>query len=92
MRSTSAGSRATRPGPLDALRRRRFGREHSDMVIMHFDLIRLRHDYCWLQGIGASGRSGNDESGSGAGVTLDHAMTVEELPVGDEAAQSAYAT
>ena len=30
-----------------------FGREPTDMVIMHFDLIRFQRQYHWLQGIGA---------------------------------------
>jgi hypothetical protein len=59
-----------------------FGRERSDMVIMHFDLIRYQHDYCWLQGIGVV-RSINDEGGSGAGMTLEHVMTVEDLSADD---------
>jgi transglutaminase-like putative cysteine protease len=59
-----------------------FGRERSDMVIMHFDLIRVERDYCWLQGIGAV-RSLNEEAGTGAGMTLEHVMTVEPLSADD---------
>jgi transglutaminase-like putative cysteine protease len=62
-----------------------FGRERTDMVIMHFDLIRFQRHYYWLQGIGAV-RSINEEAASAAGMTLEHVMTVEELPDGDEPA------
>jgi transglutaminase-like putative cysteine protease len=62
-----------------------FGQERSDMVIMHFDLIRFQHTYCWLQGIGGV-RSRNEELGTGAGMTLEHAMTVEVLAGDDEPA------
>ena len=65
-----------------------FGREPTDMVIMHFDLIRFQHQYHWLQGIGAVRSINVNEEGSAAGMSLEHAMTVEELPVGDEAAQA----
>ena len=65
-----------------------FGQEQSDMVIMHFDLIRFHHQYCWLQGIGGV-RSINEELGSGAGMTLEHKMTVEDLASDDEPAPAA---
>jgi transglutaminase-like putative cysteine protease len=68
-----------------------FGHERTDMVIMHFDLIRLLHQYCWLQGIGVV-RSTNEEQGSAAGMTLEHVMTVEaktgdDLPAAGPARQ-----
>jgi hypothetical protein len=62
-----------------------FGRERSDMVIMHFDLIRFQRQYHWLQGIAAV-RSINDEASSTAGMTLEHTMTVEERSDPDEPA------
>ena len=62
-----------------------FGRERTDMVIMHFDLIRFFHQYCWLQGIGAV-RSKNEQEGTGAGMTLKHTMTVLDLGPDDEPA------
>jgi transglutaminase-like putative cysteine protease len=56
-----------------------FGREHFDMVIAHFDLIRLHGKYHWMQGIGvAESLSGQ---GSGGGTSFEHSMTVEELPL-----------
>jgi transglutaminase-like putative cysteine protease len=65
-----------------------FGKEQSDMVIMHFDLIRFQHRYCWLQGIGGV-RSINENDGTGAGMTLEHVMTVENLSSDDEPAAGA---
>ena len=62
-----------------------FGQERTDMVIMHFDLIKFLHTYCWLQGIGGV-RSINDEAGSSSGMTLEHKMTVEDLPTDSEPA------
>ena len=62
-----------------------FGRERTDMVIMHFDPIRFQHQYHWMQGIGAV-RSINEEAASTAGMTLEHVMTVEELADQDEPA------
>jgi transglutaminase-like putative cysteine protease len=56
-----------------------FGREHFDMVITHFDLIRLHGKYHWMQGIGiAESLSGQ---GSGGGSSFEHTMAVEELPL-----------
>ena len=53
-----------------------FGSERSDMVIMHYDLVRFEHQYCWLQGIGIV-RSKNDEAGNASGMSLEHTMTIE---------------
>jgi transglutaminase-like putative cysteine protease len=55
-----------------------FGREHFDMVITHFDLVRLGGRYQWLQGIGTL--QARNTEGSGGRITLDHAMRVEVLP------------
>ncbi len=60
-----------------------FGSDRSDMVIMHYDLIRFEHQYCWLQGIGVV-RSKNNEEGSVSGMTLNHTMTIETLPDEDQ--------
>ena len=48
----------------------------SDMVIMHFDLIRFQRQYHWLQGIVAVVRSMTKRRATGA--DLEHTMTVEE--------------
>ncbi len=56
-----------------------FGREHFDMIITHFDLVRLNGKYQWLQGI-ATLQALNSGSGGGK-ITLDHAMRVEVLPL-----------
>jgi transglutaminase-like putative cysteine protease len=56
-----------------------FGRESTDMVIMHFDLIRLERQYHWLQGIGAVRSINHNEEGNAAGMSLEHSMTVEIL-------------
>jgi transglutaminase-like putative cysteine protease len=68
-----------------------FGREPTDMVIMHFDLIRFERLYHWLQGIGTVRSINQNHEGTGAGLRLEHAMTVEVLaesaaptPVGPE--------
>jgi transglutaminase-like putative cysteine protease len=66
-----------------------FGHERPDMVIMHFDLIRFQHQYHWLQGIGIVRSINVNDEGSTAGMSLEAAMTVEELSVGDEAAPGA---
>jgi transglutaminase-like putative cysteine protease len=63
-----------------------FGREPTDMVIMHFDLIRFDQQYHWLQGIGAVRSINHNEEGRGAGMSLDHKMTVEILAQSDEPA------
>ena len=60
-----------------------FGREPTDMVIMHFDLIKFERQYHWLQGIGTVRSISQDGEGSGAGMRLEHAMTVDVLPEGD---------
>lgn len=60
-----------------------FGREPTDMVIMHFDLIRFEHIYHWLQGIGAVRSINQNEEGSAAGMSLEHKMTVEVLAESD---------
>ena len=57
-----------------------FGREPTDMVIMHFDLIKFERQYHWLQGIGTVRSINQNGEGSGAGLRLEHAMTVEVLP------------
>jgi transglutaminase-like putative cysteine protease len=54
-----------------------FGREHFDMVITHFDLVRLGGRYQWLQGIGNFQAL---NSGGGGRISFDHAMRVEILP------------
>jgi transglutaminase-like putative cysteine protease len=56
-----------------------FGREPTDMVIMHFDLIRFERQYHWLQGIGTVRSINQNHEGTGAGLRLEHAMTVEIL-------------
>ena len=68
-----------------------FGREPTDMVIMHFDLIRFERQYHWLQGIGTVRSINQNHEGTGAGLRLEHEMTVEILtesaaptPVGPE--------
>jgi transglutaminase-like putative cysteine protease len=66
-----------------------FGHESSDMVIMHFDLIRFRHQYHWLQGIGIVRSINVNDEGSTSGMSLEAAMTVEVVPVGEEPAQNA---
>ena len=53
------------------------------MVIMHFDLIKFERQYHWLQGIGTVRSINQNGEGSGAGLRLEHAMTVEVLPDGD---------
>jgi transglutaminase-like putative cysteine protease len=58
-----------------------FGSEHADMLITHFDLIRINDRSHWMQGLGAV-RFQNAE-GSGAGMTFEHAMVVEALPADD---------
>ena len=60
-----------------------FGREPTDMVIMHFDLIRFERQYHWLQGIGAVRSINQNEEGNAAGMSLEHSMTVEFLPDSD---------
>jgi transglutaminase-like putative cysteine protease len=60
-----------------------FGHEPTDMVIMHFDLIRVDHQYHWLQGIGAIRSINHNEEGNAAGMSLEHTMTVEVL-TGDD--------
>ena len=61
-----------------------FGREPTDMVIMHFDLIRFQRQYHWLQGIGTVRSINQNDEGTTAGMSLEAAMTVEVLPAGDE--------
>jgi transglutaminase-like putative cysteine protease len=63
-----------------------FGRESTDMVIMHFDLIRFQREYFWLQGIGVVRSINVNHDASGAGMSLDHAMIFEVLQEGDEPA------
>jgi hypothetical protein len=53
------------------------------MVIMHFDLIRFERQYHWLQGIGTVRSINQNHEGTGAGLRLEHAMTVEVLQDGD---------
>jgi transglutaminase-like putative cysteine protease len=54
-----------------------FGREGSDMVIMHLDRIRFRgRDQCNL---GGGLVFPQKAQGSGAGMTLEHTMVVEDL-------------
>jgi transglutaminase-like putative cysteine protease len=66
-----------------------FGREPTDMVIMHFDLIRFQRLYHWLQGIGAVRSINQNNEGTTAGKSLEHTMTVEVLPADDEPAPGA---
>ena len=56
-----------------------FGREHFDMLITHFDLVRLSGKYQWLQGIATL--QALNSSGIGGRITFDHAMRVEVLPL-----------
>ena len=56
-----------------------FGREPTDMVITHFDLIRFERKYHWLQGIGTVRSINQNDEGTGAGLRLEHAMNVEVL-------------
>jgi transglutaminase-like putative cysteine protease len=56
-----------------------FGREHFDMIITHFDVVRLSGKYQWLQGI-ATLQALNTGRSSGR-IALDHAMRVEVLPL-----------
>jgi len=66
-----------------------FGNEPTDMVIMHFDLIRFQHQYHWLQGIGAVRSINQNEEGSTTGMSLEHVMTVEAQPDDDGVAPGA---
>ena len=66
-----------------------FGREPTDMVIMHFDPIRFQRLYHWLQGIGAVRSINQNNEGTTAGKSLEHTMTVEVLPADDEPAAGA---
>jgi transglutaminase-like putative cysteine protease len=66
--AVAVGSHRAEPG---------FGRDHFDMVITHFDLIRLDDRYQWLQGIGTA--HSLSAQGSGAGMTFEHSMQVEVL-------------
>jgi transglutaminase-like putative cysteine protease len=53
-----------------------FGHEPTDMVVMHFDLIRFQHQYHWLQGIGVVRSINQNDEGSTAGMSLEAAMTL----------------
>jgi transglutaminase-like putative cysteine protease len=66
-----------------------FGHELTDMVIMHFDLIRFQRLYHWLQGIGAVRSINQNNEGTTAGKSLEHTMTVEVLPADDAPAPDA---
>jgi hypothetical protein len=66
-----------------------FGREPTDMVIMHFDLIRFQRLYHWLQGIDAVRSINQNNEGTTAGMSLEHTMTFEVLPAADEPAPGA---
>ena len=61
------------------------------MLIMHFDLIRIQREYCWLQGIGAVRSINVDDLGSKASMRLEHAMSFEVVPSGDEPEPSTLA-
>ena len=56
-----------------------FGREHFDMIIAHFDLVRLSGKYHWLQGIATL--QALDTGGNGGKISFDHAMRFEILPL-----------
>jgi transglutaminase-like putative cysteine protease len=66
-----------------------FGREPTDMVIMHFDLIKFERQYHWLQGIGTVRSINQNGEGSGAGLRLEHAMTIQVLSDADSRRDSA---
>ncbi len=54
-----------------------FGREHFDMVIAHFDVIRLEGKYHWLQGIPILKVTSLD--GSGGKISSAYAMEAEVM-------------
>jgi hypothetical protein len=56
---------------------------------MHFELIRFQHQYHWLQGVGIVRSINFNDEGSTAGMSMEAALTIEELSVGDEAAPGA---
>ena len=56
-----------------------FGRDHFDMVIAHFDVIRLNGKYQWLQGIPTLQLLNLD--GSGGKITSEHTMQAEVVPL-----------
>jgi len=58
-----------------------FGRDHFNMVITHFDLVKLGGRYQWMQGV-PNLQALNSGQGGG-GITFDHAMRVEILPMDD---------
>lgn len=64
-----------------------FGREHFDMIITHFDLVRLSGKYQWLQGIATL--QALNTGGSSGRLSLDHAMRVEVLPLENGSTTSA---
>jgi transglutaminase-like putative cysteine protease len=68
--AVAVGSHRAEPG---------FGREHFDMVITHFDLVRLRDQYHWMQGIGTAHSLA--AQGSALGMTFEHSMQAEVLPL-----------
>jgi len=56
-----------------------FGRDHFDMLITHYDVVRLNGKYQWLQGIATV--QALNSTGIGGRMTFDHAMRVEVLPL-----------
>ena len=55
-----------------------FGRDHFNMVITHFDLVRLGGRYQWMQGVPNLQMLNSGEGGGR--IAFDHAMRVEILP------------
>ena len=75
-----AGFRAIPPWPSDRIGPDAgFGREHFDMVITHFDLVRLERPVP----VDARNRhlQALNSGGGGGRITFDHAMRVEVLPL-----------
>ncbi len=54
-----------------------FGRDRFDMIITHFDVVRIGGKYQWLQGIATV--QALNTSGSNGKISFDHAMRVEEV-------------
>jgi transglutaminase-like putative cysteine protease len=60
------------------------GQEHFDMVVTHFDMLRINDRYQWLQGIGVIRPV--RAQGNGTGRTFEHEMVVEVLSADDRTA------
>ncbi len=63
-----------------------FGHDHFDMLIAHFDVIKLEGKYHWLQGIPILQIINLD--GSGGNISSEYAMEAEVLPL-DSASSTA---